>query len=314
MQSLEIRRYAPAFADEWNQFVAASKNGTFLFDRRYMDYHSDRFSDHSLMIFRRGKLYALLPANVDGDTLYSHQGLTYGGLLMDERATAAEVVEIFKLLNAMLRSEGIRKIVYKPVPWIYHQQPAEEDLYAIVEVCDVRLTRSLSSTISREHQNVWYRIRQGGAQKAKQTGVVIEETEDYQPFWQILSANLQTRYGLKPVHTLEEIMLLHQRFPEHIRLFVAKEGSDTIGGSVLYVTDRVVHTQYIAASPIGREVHALDFLFDVVIRQALDQHAYFDFGISTENQGTYLNEGLIYQKEGFGGRGICYDWYKWTLE
>ena len=65
--------------------------------------------------------------------------------------------------------------------------------------------------------------------------------------------------------------------------------------------------------PRGREVHALDWLFDVVIRQSLEKHPYFDFGISTENQGTYLNEGLIYQKEGFGGRGICYDWYKWNL-
>ena len=313
MQSLEIRRYTPAFADEWNQFVAASKNGTFLFDRRYMDYHADRFKDHSLLFFRRGKLYALLPANVDGDTFLSHQGLTYGGLVMNERATAVEVMEIFRLLNATLRSEGIRKVVYKPVPWIYHEQPSEEDLYAMAETCDVRLTRSLSSTISRHHQNAWYRIRKCGAQKARQAGVVIEETEDYQPFWQILSANLQARYGLSPVHTLEEITLLHQRFPQQIRLFVAKEGLETIGGSVLYISNRVVHSQYIAASPRGREVHALDLLFDVVIRQSLEQHAYFDFGISTENQGTYLNQQLIYQKEGFGGRGVCYDWYKWTL-
>ena len=313
MPNLEIRRYTPAFADEWNRFVAASKNGTFLFDRCYMDYHADRFQDHSLLFFRRGKLYALLPANVDGDTLYSHQGLTYGGLIMSDRTTAAEVMDIFRLLNATLREEGIRKVVYKPVPWIYHQQPAEEDLYAIVEVCDVRLTRSLSSTISREHMNAWYRIRQSGVQKAQRARVVIEEMEDFQPFWQILTENLQQRYGLNPVHTFEEITLLHQRFPLRIRLFVAKEGGETIGGSVLYITDRVVHSQYIAASLRGREVHALDLLFDVIIRQALEQHAYFDFGISTENQGTYLNEGLIYQKEGFGGRGICYDWYKWTL-
>ena len=265
------------------------------------------------MIYRRGKLYALLPANVSGDTLFSHQGLTYGGLIMSDHTTAADVVEIFRQLNSTLREEGLRQVVYKPVPWIYHQQPAEEDLYAIVEVGDVRLTRSLSSTISREHPNTWYRIRQGGAQKAQQAGVVIEETTDFQPFWQILTDNLQARHGLKPVHTLEEINLLHQRFPQQIRLWVAKEGKTTIGGTVLYVTDRVVHAQYIAASPRGRDIHALDLLFQVVIRQALEQHPYFDFGISTENQGTFLNEGLIYQKEGFGGRGICYDWYKWQL-
>ena len=52
----EIRRYTADRADEWNLFVAASKNGTFLFDRRFMDYHSDRFRDHSLMVYRDGRL------------------------------------------------------------------------------------------------------------------------------------------------------------------------------------------------------------------------------------------------------------------
>jgi len=309
----EIRRYSPELVDDWNGFVASSKNGTFLFDRRYMDYHADRFIDHSLMIYRRGRLYALLPGNVDGDTFYSHQGLTYGGLLMNDKTTAADVVEIFKMVNAYLSAEGLKSVVYKPVPWIYHQQPSEEDLYAIIQVCDVRITRGLSSAITREHLNEWYRIRQNGVQKAKKAGVRIEQTEDYHSFWHILSNNLRERYGLNPVHTVEEIELLHQRLPENIRLFVAKEGQQTIGGCVLYVTGRVVHSQYIAASPRGRELHALDLLFEEVIAQSLKNHAYFDFGISTEKQGTYLNQQLIYQKEGFGGRGICYEWYKWTL-
>ena len=309
----EIKRYSSELVDDWNEFVASSKNGTFLFDRRYMDYHADRFIDHSLMIYRRGRLYALLPGNVDGDTFYSHQGLTYGGLLMNDKTTAADVVEIFRMINAYLRAEGLKTVVYKPVPWIYHQQPSEEDLYAIIQVCDVRITRGLSSAITREHLNEWYRIRQNGVQKAKKAGVRIGQTEDYHSFWHILSNNLRERYGLNPVHTVEEIELLHQRLPENIRLFVAKEGQQTIGGCVLYVTGRVVHSQYIAASPRGRELHALDLLFEEVIAQSLKNHAYFDFGISTEKQGTYLNQQLIYQKEGFGGRGICYEWYKWTL-
>jgi len=309
----EIKRYSSELVDDWNEFVASSKNGTFLFDRRYMDYHADRFIDHSLMIYRRGRLYALLPGNVDGDTFYSHQGLTYGGLLMNDKTTAADVVEIFKMVNAYLSAGGLKSVVYKPVPWIYHQQPSEEDLYAIIQVCDVRITRGLSSAISREHLNEWYRIRKNGAHKAKKAGVRIEQTEDYHSFWHILTNNLRERYGLNPVHTVEEIELLHHRLPEHICLFVAKEGDQTIGGCVLYVTSRVVHSQYIAASPRGRELHALDLLFEEVIAQSLKNHAYFDFGISTEKQGTYLNQQLIYQKEGFGGRGICYEWYKWTL-
>jgi len=310
---LEIRRYTPVQKQAWNDFVSCSKNGTFLLDRDYMDYHADRFTDHSLMVYRRNKLYALLPGNRTGDTFYSHQGLTYGGLIMSDKTVAADVVQIFRLLNDLLRQEGIRKVIYKAIPWIYHRQPSDEDLYAVVEVCGATVSRGLSSAVSRDHLNKWYRIRESGAKYARKMGLIIQETDDYKPFWQVLSNNLRERYGLLPVHTVEEIELLHRCMPDHIRLIVVKEGSETVGGTVLYVSDRVVHSQYIAASPRGKQIHALDLLFDVVIRQALASHAYFDFGISTERHGTYLNEQLIYQKEGFGGRGVCYDWYEWKL-
>jgi len=310
---LEIRRYTPVQKQAWNDFVSCSKNGTFLLDRDYMDYHADRFTDHSLMVYRRNKLYALLPGNKTGDTFYSHQGLTYGGLIMSDKTVAADVVQIFRLLNDLLRQEGIRKVIYKAIPWIYHRQPSDEDLYAVVEVCGATVSRGLSSAVSRDHLNKWYRIRESGAKYARKMGLIIQETDDYKPFWQVLSNNLRERYGLLPVHTVEEIELLHRCMPDHIRLIVVKEGSETVGGTVLYVSDRVVHSQYIAASPRGKQIHALDLLFDVVIRQALASHAYFDFGISTERHGTYLNEQLIYQKEGFGGRGVCYDWYEWKL-
>lgn len=266
------------------------------------------------MIFRRGQLYALLPANADGDTLFSHKGLTYGGLLMNDRATAADIVQVFRLLNDFLRVEGFRRVVYKPTPWIYHSQPSEEDLYAIAEVCGATLcARGLSSTVTREHRNAWYRIRTTGARRAQMAGVVIEASDDYASFWRILTDNLHNRYGLKPVHTVEEMCLLCQRFPENIHLYVAKVGTEVVAGTVLYVTDRVVHSQYIAANVRGKEMHALDLLFEVVIRQVLETHPFFDFGISTEERGTYLNEQLVYQKEGFGGRGLCYDWYEWNL-
>lgn len=310
---LEIRRYTPVQKQAWNDFVSCSKNGTFLLDRDYMDYHADRFTDHSLMVYRRNKLYALLPGNRTGDTFYSHQGLTYGSLIMSDKTVAADVVQIFRLLNDLLRQEGIRKVIYKAIPWIYHRQPSDEDLYAVVEVCGATVSRGLSSAVSRDHLNKWYRIRESGAKYARKMGLTIQETDDYKPFWQVLSNNLRERYGLLPVHTVEEIELLHRCMPDHIRLIVVKEGSETVGGTVLYVSDRVVHSQYIAASPRGKQIHALDLLFDVVIRQALASHAYFDFGISTERHGTYLNEQLIYQKEGFGGRGVCYDWYEWKL-
>ena len=311
----KITRYTAEHANEWNAFVARSKNGTFLFDRNYMDYHSDRFKDFSLMVYRREKLYALLPCNINEDmTVVSHGGLTYGGLIMNEKATAKDILEVFQLLQKYFREQGCKHVVYKTTPWIYHNQPAEEDHYAIVELFHARLKeRCLSSTIYKERQNKWYRIRTCGYRKAKDAGIIIRESGNLAAFWEILTDNLWKKYGLKPVHTLKEICYLQSSFPQNIRLFAAYLGEEMIGGTVLYITPQVVHSQYISANEKGKSLHALDLLFHHVIDWSMKDHPYFDFGISTEEHGTILNEALIYQKEGFGGRGVCYDTYEWDI-
>ena len=101
--------------EEWNEFVAKSKNGTFLFDRRFMDYHADRFQDYSLMFYDNDRLQAVMPAHVNGDTLVSHGGLTYGGLVMGPGIKAVQVCELFRELNGCLSCHGFRRVVYKAV-------------------------------------------------------------------------------------------------------------------------------------------------------------------------------------------------------
>ena len=41
--------------EAWNKLVSESKNGTFLFDRNFMDYHKHKFQDFSLMIYNEKK-------------------------------------------------------------------------------------------------------------------------------------------------------------------------------------------------------------------------------------------------------------------
>lgn len=312
----EIRRYADSSSTAWNDFVKRSKQGTFLFDRRYMDYHRDRFSDYSLLFYKKEKLYALLPANIDGDTLWSHQGLTYGGLITDTHATTAEVCTLFEELNIFLRSQGIHHVVYKPMPWIYQLLPAEEDLYAIFNRCHAQLmVRNVSSTIEQDRALKWRRIRKYGADKAEKEGIrVVQDDSAYADFWQVLEDNLLSTYQAHPVHRLEEIMKLHRAFPDNIKLYVAYFNGKVLGGTLLYITSQVVHAQYISATPEGKHLHAIDAIFRQILTKDYQSCRYFDFGISNEDRGRYLNEGLIYQKEGFGGRGVCYDWYDWDVE
>lgn len=311
---MEIRRYRREDKELWNFFVSKARNATFLFDRNYMDYHADRFDDNSFMFYHKGKLKAVLPANVAGDTLYSHQGLTYGGLLLDKKATVEDVLECFDSLNSWLRENGISKVVYKALPWIYQQYPSEEDLYALTWKCKAQLiSRDISSSIVIDNKLKFAESRKSGIRKALSLNIEVGESNDVDGFWHVLEDNLGNRYNAKPVHTANEMKLLMSRFPNNIKLYVAKMNGEIVGGTLIYVTPQVVHTQYISASVEGKTHGALDLLFDYIINKVYANCPYFDFGKSTEQGGAYLNEPLIFQKEGFGGRGVCYDWYQWEL-
>lgn len=311
---MEIRRYRREDKELWNSFVSKARNATFLFDRNYMDYHADRFDDNSFMFYHKGKLKAVLPANVAGDTLYSHQGLTYGGLLLDKKATVEDVLECFDSLNSWLRENGISKVVYKALPWIYQQYPSEEDLYALTWKCKAQLiSRNIASTIVIDNKLKFAESRKSGIRKALSLNIEVGESNDVDGFWHVLEDNLGNRYNAKPVHTASEMKLLMSRFPNNIKLYVAKMNGEIVGGTLIYVKPQVVHTQYISASVEGKKHGALDLLFDYIINKVYANCRYFDFGKSTEQGGAYLNEPLIFQKEGFGGRGVCYDWYQWEL-
>ncbi|WP_440425483.1 GNAT family N-acetyltransferase [Prevotella sp.] len=311
----EVRKYDIADRQEWDSFIGKSKNGTFLFKRGYMEYHNDRFEDYSLLVYDNKKLRAVLPANVKDDILQSHGGLTYGGLISDGCMTTETAMEVFSEINKYLLEQGIEKVVYKPTPWIYHTLPAEEDLYAIIQVCGAKLvSREISSTVYLPNRPKFSQLRRRCVNKARRNGIIVRESNDIATFWNILNANLEGRYGVSPVHTEKELSLLTSRFPDSIKLFMAYDGEEALGGTLVFVMNDIVHTQYIAASPKGKTVGALDIVFDELINEEFSNYRFLDFGKSTEQHGIWLNKNLIHQKEGFGGRGVCYDVYEWNVK
>lgn len=305
---MEIRRYKPEYKVAWDEFVTISKNGTFLLHRNFMEYHADRFTDNSYLLYNNGQLIALLPANRSGNTVYSHQGLTYGGLVMSARTKAVDTLSVFDLLLDTLRKEGVEQLVYKPIPHIYHQQPSEEDLYALFRNKAVLSARNISSTLLLSNSLPYSELRMRGIKKAKEWGLKISLNESLSDFWAILSANLQSKYNRLPVHSFNEINCLKNLFPENILFAGVKNASGKLeSGCIVFETQTVTHIQYIAASDEGKKNGAVDLLVDHII--GTSQKKYFDYGISTEQNGCYLNENLVQQKEGFGARATVYDTY-----
>lgn len=311
---ISIKRYTASDKTAWDNLIGQSKNGTFLFFRNYMDYHADRFTDHSCLIYRKEKLVAVFPANMQDAVVYSHQGLTYGGLIYTHKLSATDILVIFEHLLQHYRDNKINKIIYKTVPYIYHDYPAQEDVYALFRN-GARLTGcNLSATIPMKNKLKFTESRKSGLRKAQNLQLNCSHSIDFDAFWEILASNLGAKYEVRPVHSVEEIKYLHRLFPENIQLYTVGKGPDILAGVVLYICKKIVHVQYISAGYEGKELGALDMLFDYLINTLYTDFDYFDFGQSTEQMGHVLNENLLFQKEGFGGRGIVYPVYEINMD
>lgn len=308
---MKIVKYSDEYSKVWDMFITTSNNGHFLFFRNYMEYHTERFTDHSLLVFDdKERLLAVLPANICENTLYSHQGLTFGGFVIGNKVTTGVMLDMFALLIDYLKSIQIEKLIYKPIPSIYNGMPSQEELYALF-ISDARLfRRDVSSTIDLSTPFKYSKGRKWTVNKAKKENIELCQTTEYAGFWQLLSKVLAYQHEAKPVHSLSEIEYLRNSFPENIKLYVAKKNGEVLAGAVIYETDMVAHTQYLANSDEGREIGALDLLLDHLIKEIYKDKKYFDFGISTEEQGRSLNKGLIAQKEGFGASAIVHDFYE----
>jgi len=306
-----IKQYESKYFDEWNAFISKAKNASFLFHRNFMEYHSDRFQDYSLLIFEEEKLIAVLPANRVGTTVYSHQGLTYGGLVYEEQTKLASVIAIFSAILLFLDQNGIEKMHIKTVPSIYHTKPSEEIQYALF-LADAKLARrDTLSVIDLLQENTVAKGRKSSLKKATQNDLVIKEESDFEQFWnKILIPNLSERHNAKPVHTLEEITHLNELFPGNIIQFNVYHNDVIVAGATVFESITVTHCQYISKFETNQTLSSLDFLFDFLVHKRFAKKRFFDFGSSNENQGKKLNEGLTYWKESFGASTIVHDFYE----
>ncbi len=311
---IQVVRYHKSHEPAWNRHVAQSKNGTFLFDRGYMEYHADRFQDCSLLFFdERERLIGLLPASLHGNTVVSHGGLTYGGVISSEDMKTATMLQLFESLLDHLRAAGYEKLVYKPIPHIFHRIPAEEDLYALF-VNNARLyRRDASSAIYLPDRMKFAKGKREGVKKARRAGLDVRASNDFATFFGIGLQVMQERHNLVPVHTCDEMGLLSMRFPDTIRLHASFDGERMLAGALTYVFPCSVHVQYMYNSNEGLEKGALDIVLDYIINVLYADFRYFSFGVSTEDDGRYLNEGLIHQKEMFGARSVVHDFYEINL-
>jgi hypothetical protein len=306
-----VRQYQQSDYDAWNAFVDQAKNATFLFHRDFMEYHQDRFEDFSLLIFDKNKLVAILPANRVGDTVYSHQGLTYGGLVYNNKMRLEKVISIFRSILFFLSENKINKIHIKTLPSIYQDQPAEELSYALF-LAEAKLERRDSLAVI--DLSIPYFITNGrkeGIRKGIHANLKIKEVYQFEDFWnEILIPNLINKHKTNPVHNIEEITKLKRLFPENIRQFNVYYDENIVAGTTVFESKNVAHSQYISANESKNENGSLDLLHYYLLTEVFKEKQFFDFGVSNECQGKILNRGLAFWKESFGACTMVQDFYE----
>lgn len=313
-----IVRYELSQKGVWDAFVETAKNSTLLFKRDFMDYHSDRFKDSSLLAYKNGKLKAVLPANRGRDgRLYSHQGLTYGGWVTAPSGLDGEdMLNLWDVWMGWCKAEGISAVIYKPLPYIYSSMPSQDDLYCLYRSEAKPIGVSLSSTIDLTSRSNINKLQRRHLKSLEGRDIEIRQLrgditrEEFSEFHDILKECLETRHNAKPVHTLEELKLLSSRFPDNIFLSVITLDGVVEGGIWVFDTETCRHCQYIASTPNGRAHSILTPLVVDLIADARKRgKRYFDFGISTEQGGEILNCGLNRFKTSFGAGGVVYESY-----
>ena len=304
----EIIPYHVHRLHEWDSFVNTSKNGTFIHKRAFMEYHEDRFVDSSFMIYEDEQLMGLFPANSVGDSLYSHQGLTYGGIILQRNAGLSSVVKWFGELIHQLKIY-FHDVLIKSIPAFYYDPSSFEESYALYHYNAQLVRRDTYFVIDLNRELCFKKRRLRGIRKGSKYGVKMEKSTNFKPFWNdVLIPNLKKKYNVNPLHSVKEIEELHQKFPEHIELQCAYLGDELVAGICMFLTKTTMHAQYIASTKLGRDIGALDFLIDQLINQKSNRR-YFSLGITNEKNNLEMNWGLVEWKEGFDSYVCPQDFY-----
>lgn len=302
--NFKVVRYNASFKDRWNSFVNEAKNSTFLFHRDFMDYHSDRFLDFSVLIFKDEELYALLPANRVDNKVISHQGLTYGSFILKDSSKLFYAFEAFKAMLAFYEAEGVSELEIRVIPTFYNKMPSDELDYFLYKANAKLLKKDVLMIIDYAHKLRFQKNRREGINKALRSRLELRVDSNFKGFWNdVLIPNLKNKHNVSPVHSLDEIELLASRFPSNIKQVNIYKDNKVVAGTTVFLTETTVHPQYVSGNSDKNSFGSLDLAYDYIINKMCDDKRYFDFNISSEENGTKINESLIFWKESCGARG-----------
>lgn len=301
--SLRIFQYQAQWKNAWDKLVASESNSALIHFRDYMEYHSDRYQDHSLICLQESRLFAVLPASLAGNRLISHQGLTFGGWIYNEQLTEDQLDILDQALLEYLHQTSLDSVLIKEIPDFFFPNTWKPRQ---------KLSKfKFDSVIQKKHKNFYAlslpaevkdRGKRWGARKAQKHGLIVERSNDWKRFWyEILLPNLWQRHNARPVHSLEEMSYLVSKFPQSIQLWIVAKNDRILGGAVIYLHHNIVHCQYLSSSPGGRELRAMDLLLVTLIKE-FEKYSIFSFGTAISPKTGQEDPSLVSWKKSWGAK------------
>lgn len=314
---IDVVPYEEKHRQLWDDFVAQSNQGTLFHTRAFLAYHPpDRFTDASLLFFKRAELLAVFPAanlRVEAAALLrSHPGASFGGLVTLSKTALRDLENIINHLLAYSRNRRYAAIELTLPPHIYFSHASQELEFLLYragfryhqrELTHFLDLRSFNQNFSENFSAEFNRkIR-----RARQLGVTVRECDDFSLFYHILEKNLQNKHKTSPVHTLEELLDLRQRLPERVRLFAAYVHDKMVAGILLFICNaRAALAFYISQLAEYQQYRPVNLLcYETAQWCAGQELVYFDFGTSTLRG--EINWGLVDFRQAAGAQAAFRD-------
>ena len=303
MSQFKVEVYKSSRKEEWDDFVEKSQEATFLFFRDFMEYHADRFDDFSLLVYSENSLIGILPANIKDNKVYSHNGLTYGGLLVESGVHEAIITAVFQSVLKFLKQHGIASLALKMLPEFYQQKNSEIIEHYVTSI-HAKITETLNVLgIDYSQPLAIHKTKRKHYRKNHNKGFVIEHDDNFTLFWdKVLCPRLAEKHNTKPVHSLEEILYLKSKFPQYIKQYNIYLEGKILAGITMFEKGDIVKSQYGATTEKGQAERALEYLFiHLIDKYKSEDKSYFSMGtVVDKSYPLGYNDGLLKQKKELG--------------
>jgi hypothetical protein len=306
--------------DDWNEFVAASNEGTLFHRLDFLEYHGNRFrgQEHHLVIYKGSEFYSIIPMAIfeenDQRIAKSPYGGSYGGPVFNKNQSYHESHEILDALLSYLDIIQVTDFIMTLPLQACYRQYSETFRFVLIEKGFQCTNRDISSLVFLDtdcpvSEVITSRAR-NMVRKARSAGIEIVHGGSVKDFWSIMEKTF-SKHGTSPTHSLEEFTWLQTHLPEHVYVDVAyMDGKPVAGIGYFVVNDQVNSSFYLCQDPLEQKAQGLSLL----ICEALDKSQnrgfrWFDFGTSSSNMRGSPN--IFRFKESFGAIGIFRETYIW---